>query len=107
VTKFTVSYRLNDRADKRTGLTFKRAKGLVKDLAAWQAEDITLQIEPNLVWTALTSEERRERAKFWQGVIAAVCFGVLAAVLFWGAVIGASRAWCGWRFPLGMVETSK
>lgn len=103
---FTVTATAHGKAHKSRGLTHRQALGLVADLKEWGSEDAAMTAEPDMVWSALTVEQRHERAKFWQAVIASLCLGALVAAIFWGAVIWSSRARCGWAFPLGMSEGS-
>jgi hypothetical protein len=89
---YTVAATAHGKAHKSSGLTHKQAAGLVADLQEWGADDAAMTPEPNLVWTALTTEQRRERAQFWQAAVCAVCVGALAAALFWASLVGACHA---------------
>jgi hypothetical protein len=94
---FTVTAKAHGKVHKSSGLTHKQALRLVADLKEWGAEGAAMSPEPNLVWSALTVEQRRERAKFWQAVILAVAMGVFFAAMFWCSTIGLCRAWTACR----------
>jgi len=90
---FTVTAKAHGKPHKSCGLTHKQALGLIADLKEWGADDAAMRPEPQLVWTALTPEQRRERAQFWQAAVCAVCAGVLVATLFWSTLVGVCHAW--------------
>ena len=82
--RFTIEADIAGRTIKQTGLTFKRAKGLTKDLAVWGALQIHMRPEPSLVWSALTETERKERSRFWQRVVVTVCLIGIAEACIYG-----------------------
>lgn len=90
--RYTVTATAHGRQHKSSGLTHKQAVGLVSDLKEWGADDAAMTPEPNMVWSALTIEQRRERSKFWQAVVASVLIGMLFAVVFWCSTIGICKA---------------
>lgn len=92
---YTVTATVWGKPHRSTGLTHKQAKGALADFESWGINDAAMTPEPNLVWSALTVDQRRERERFWQAVFLSVSVGALFALLFWCSTIGVCKAWRG------------